>query len=236
MRRHLAPLLLALVFPALLWAAPPTVTIEAEVKPSGQYVTVTPKGDAVSVVYVGLSGVDPLPSAILKDPRMFVLDTRGMPAGRYKFAAVGSSKEGEQARVDFVVVVGDAPPGPGPGPGPGPEPPPADPLTKAYQAAYDKETDAQKAGLKKSLATIYTQAAEEAKDPAVKTWGDLSKRIGDVMGNLGLRGKLPEVQKVTQGHLQQTFPSDATRVMTTDDRQLATNTFKRLAAALEGVK
>lgn len=122
MRRTSVGVLVALLLAGVVLAAPPTVKIPAEVKPAGQYVTVTPEGDAVSVSYVGLSGIDPLPSAILKDARMFVLDTRGLLAGRYKFAAIGAGKDGEQARTDFTVIVGDPPPGPGPGPDP-PKPP-----------------------------------------------------------------------------------------------------------------
>lgn len=107
---------------AVAWADPPALDIPAEVKPSGQYVTLSPKTDATAVTYVGLDGVDPIPSAVLKDGRMFLLDTRGMAAGRYRFAAVAASKTGEQARADFAVVVGTPPPVP-PGPGPGPTPP-----------------------------------------------------------------------------------------------------------------
>lgn len=128
-RHYLFP---ALALPLLLCAAaladPPALKIEAEIKPQGQYATFTPGGDAVAVTYVGLSGVDPLPSAILKDGRMFVLDTRGLAEGRYKFVAVAAGKTGEQARADFVVVVGVPPPVP-PGPGPGPNPPDPKPPT-----------------------------------------------------------------------------------------------------------
>lgn len=93
---------------AVMLAAPPTLTIPAEVRPVGDYATVTPQGDSVSVVYVGLSGADPFPSHFLRDPRAFVLPTRGLKDGVYRFAAVGSSKDGDQSRTDFAVVVGKA--------------------------------------------------------------------------------------------------------------------------------
>jgi hypothetical protein len=102
---------------------PPHIKIDPEIRPTGQYVSFVPDTDAVSILYVGLDGVDPLPSALLKDPRTFVLDTRGLAQGRYRFAAVGASAEGQQARTDFAVVVGTpgpTPPGPTP---PGPTPP-----------------------------------------------------------------------------------------------------------------
>lgn len=90
---------------AFAWAEPPTIEIPAEVKPTGDYVTVKPKTNAVAVLYVGLSNLDGFPSEFLKDPRNFVLPTRGLAAGRYGFAAVASSEKGEQTRLDFVVVI-----------------------------------------------------------------------------------------------------------------------------------
>lgn len=115
-------LLLCLIFPPLLLAAPPVIDIPPEVKATSEYVTISPKTDAAAITYVAQSGVEPFPSAFLKDPRSFVLPTRGLAAGRYKFVAIGSLND-EHQRVDFVVVVGDAPPTPPVPPGPGPQPP-----------------------------------------------------------------------------------------------------------------
>lgn len=103
-------------------ADPPKLVVPSEVRPSGQYVTFRPDTDAVSITFVGLSGIDPLPNELLSDKRVFVLDVYGKPTGRYRFAAVAASKTGEQARADFVAVIGDAPPTPVP-PGPTPTPP-----------------------------------------------------------------------------------------------------------------
>lgn len=137
-------LLLLPLFAAVAVAAPPTLEIPAEVRPAGEYVTIRPKTDAVSITYVGLSGVDAFPSDLLKDARHFVLPTRGLATGVYKFAAVASSATGEQARVDFVVPIGTNPgpiidppttpvptptPTPTPNPTPAPNPPPVDPPT-----------------------------------------------------------------------------------------------------------
>lgn len=98
---------------SVAFAAPPKLTIPAELKPtSGDYLTHKPDTDAVSVTYVGLSDLDPFPSAFLKDSRDFVLPTRGLKDGKYKFAAVAASATGEQTRADFVVVIGDGKPGP----------------------------------------------------------------------------------------------------------------------------
>lgn len=159
--KRIAPLILLLACPAL-WGAPPALKIDPEVKPAGQYARFTPGGDCVAVLYVGLSGVDPLPSDVLKDGRMFLLDTRGLAAGRYRFAAVGSSDKGEQARADFVVVVGDAPPGPGPGPGPTPPPMPDDAFGKALVSAWQATPQDERAKLA-LLAGLYKASAKDVK-------------------------------------------------------------------------
>lgn len=103
---------------------PPSLTVPPEVKPSGQYVDFVPETDAVSVTYVGLSGVEPLPGRWLSDKRAFVFDTYGKPTGRYKFVAVAAGKTGEQARASFEVVIGGAAPTPTPTPTPVDPPPP----------------------------------------------------------------------------------------------------------------
>ena len=103
-------------------AAPPSIQIEPVVRPSGQYVQFTPKTDAVSVEYVGLDGVEPFPSALLKDGRAFVLDASGLVKDKaYRFVAVAAGKTGEQTRASFTVVNGKTP---GPGPMPPPDPMP----------------------------------------------------------------------------------------------------------------
>jgi len=114
-------LVIALLLAVPAFAAPPAVEIPGEVKPSGQYVTLTPKTEAAAITYIGLSGIEPLPPAVLKDPRMFLLDTRGLAVGRYQFVAVASLKD-EHTRVDFSVVIGTPPPGPPVNPQP-PAPP-----------------------------------------------------------------------------------------------------------------
>lgn len=104
-----AVVLLAMLVSSATFAAPPTIDLPQQVVPSGDYATLVPKTDAVSVSYVGLSGVDAFPSEFLKDPRSFILPVRGLAKGDYKFAAVAASKDGEQVRKDFVVRVGGAP-------------------------------------------------------------------------------------------------------------------------------
>lgn len=128
MMRALSALILSA---APSFGAPLALEIPPEIVPTGQYVRFTPKTDAVSIVYVGLDGIDPFPSEDLKDPRRFLLDTRGLANTRLRFVAVAAGKDGEQAWRGFTVVIGTAPPPPGPpGPGPippGPTPPPVPP-------------------------------------------------------------------------------------------------------------
>lgn len=100
-------LLFAFVLSSLpLFAEPPKIKIDPEIRPSGQYVDFLPETDAVSVTYVGLDGIDSVPSSRLNNPRAFLLDTYGKPEKKYKFVAVAAGKDGSQARVDFVVIIG----------------------------------------------------------------------------------------------------------------------------------
>lgn len=115
-------------------ATAPELGIPAEVIPVGQYAQLKPKTEAKAITYIGMSGVEPFPSDMLKDARWFVLDTRGLQPGRYLFQAVGSLND-IHTRVAFSVVIGNDPnpiPQPGPTPGPGPidppKPPDVDPL------------------------------------------------------------------------------------------------------------
>lgn len=113
--------------------APPKLDIPPEVTPVQGYARISPKTDAVSVTYIALDGhkLYPFPSDELKDSRRFVLPTVGVKAGKYRYAAVGASKTGEQATVEFTVVVGDVPPEPAPEPKPKPQPEPGPAPVKA---------------------------------------------------------------------------------------------------------
>lgn len=108
MRLRYAPLLAVLLVTPPVFAAPPSVDIPAETVATGDFTVVVPKTDAKGVSYVGLSGVDPFPSALLKDSKTFVLPTRGLPAGRYVFAGVASLND-EHTVFRFAVVVGKPP-------------------------------------------------------------------------------------------------------------------------------
>lgn len=109
-------------------AAPPAIDFPTEVGPENGYVVVQPKTDAVSVVYVALDGVYPIPSAILSDKRTFALPVGGLAEGQYKFMAVAAGKGGEQSTKLLTVTIGK-------GGGAKPPPPkdgPVEPTGKYY--------------------------------------------------------------------------------------------------------
>lgn len=215
-----------------VFCAPPSISIPAEIKATSDYVTVTPTTNAKSVVYVGLSGVDPFPG-VFKDPTMFVLPVRGLKEGKYRFAAVAALAD-EQTRVDFTVVVGNSPTPPGPDPNP-PVPEP-NALAKAVQAAYDKETDADKSTLRKKFIGVFNAVGAIAQDQKYKTWGDIYLAIGEAHKAVGSSGKLLLVQDAIKNYLKDRVPSDPKKVLTTDDRVLIADCFKAITSALEQVK
>lgn len=133
MRFKSSVLLLSLLLAMPSLAAPPSLEIPAEIKPSADYAVFAPdaKTTVKTITYIGLSGVDPFPSDLLRDPRAFVLPVRGLAAGRYRFVAVGSLND-EHAKKEFAVIVG-APSDPLPDPKPQP---PVDPLPPAGIAKH----------------------------------------------------------------------------------------------------
>ena len=135
--------LFSLLLSAGLLAAPPTIDVPPEIKPTGDYATFAPdtKTTAKAITYVGLSGVDPFPSEMLRDPRAFVVPVRGLAPGRYEFRAVGSLND-EHAIKAFAVIVGT--------PAPTPLPPTVPPTTPTNPAP---------AGVAKHL-TFVTAGAE----------------------------------------------------------------------------
>lgn len=107
--KWLGAICVALSMSAISLAEPPTLDIQPEIVASGHYVSFAPKTDAKSVIYIGLSGIEPFPSEMLKDGRSFLLPVSGLKPGYYKFIAIGV-KDNEVTRKDFKVKVGDAKP------------------------------------------------------------------------------------------------------------------------------
>lgn len=131
--RAVLPAAVFLACAATAAAAPPTLDFPAENRPEAGYVIVQPKTDAVSITYVALDGVYPIPAALLSDKRTFALPVGGLADGQYKFMAVAAGKGGEQSSKLLVVTIGKGdviPPPKKKEPDPK-EPAPKDPVTPA---------------------------------------------------------------------------------------------------------
>ncbi len=216
----------------------PTLKIDAEVKPNGQYVNFLPDTNCVSVLYVGMDGIDPFPSSDLKDNRKFILDTRGLATGRYRFVAVGTSGTGSQVRTDFAVVVGTpvpVPPGPAPPP---PQPVPTD-LTATLQAAFNLDTDAEPdkatslktlTGLYQGLAVLATVKTDLHTNADALAW--LSGVIQAPSTGLGTT-KIQNTRKAIAARLSATFGNMPTTAL--DVKKFAAE-LKIIGDALAGVK
>lgn len=136
------------------YSAPPTVDFPKETKATSDYVILTPKTDAKTITYVkgfynsGVNmadGVEPFPSAMLKDAKVFMLPVRGLPKGKYSFTGVASLND-EHTVFDFSILVGEGvtppvPPNPIP---PNPNPPIPDVLYDTPIKLYVVEETAQR--------------------------------------------------------------------------------------------
>lgn len=131
MSRVLAPLLL---LPALCWAAPPVVSLPAEVKGApGELIQVPSDTPGKSVRWVALdAGLSLIPAELLKDSHTAVVSAAR--AGRYRLLAYTAADDEPSAPALTVVVVGEAPPTPPP------PPPPPPPVAKTCWVVVVEET------------------------------------------------------------------------------------------------
>lgn len=214
------------------FCAPPSLDLPAEVRAAGDYITVTPSTDAVSVIYIGLSGVDPFPSGMLKDARSFVLSVRGLPKGRYSFVAVGASNTGEQARADFVVLVGDAPTPPAPVPVPTPV---NGVFTESLRSAYQSAPDPTG---KAALTAYYNTASAMVNDPRYTSAGQLWQALAAKQAELKSTTALPAVRDVMRVEMRKVWPETIlpTMELTAEQRRGASELFAKAAAVLGGIQ
>lgn len=206
-------------------AAPPTVDIPSEVRPGGQYVLFTPRTDAVSVEYIGLDGVEPLPAALLKDARTFVLDTRGLARGRYRFVAVAAGNSGEQARAVFAVVVGD------PGPPPGPD----DALLVAVRAAYAAELSPTKQADARTLAAAIRESTALSDDTRFGTYRQLNDALAAVTHVRVPLPRLRSLREVVRLEFVRQFGEAGDQPLTADLRARVKGLLLRAASVYEEV-
>lgn len=123
-------------FSGICYAQPPKLEIEKLIEAKGDYVTFVPITDATVVTYIGLSGVEPFPSEMLKDSKSFVLPIRGLKDNTYHFVAI-AIKQNDFTRREFSVKVGQAPQPP---PDVDPKPPIPEPKPKPDPALDDAPT------------------------------------------------------------------------------------------------
>lgn len=225
--------LAVLVVGAPAWAAPPKLEVPSEVRPAGEYARFTPVTDGSSVLYVGLSGLDPFPTEELKDGKRFLLPVRGVPAGRYKFAAVAANKAGEQSRADFVVVVGDAPAPVPPGPDPVIPPVPVDPLVKLLADAFGTEAAPDKRERVRALADVMREAARLSDRADLDTNAALTAAV-TVERRAKVGESLPAVRKAIGAYMGGEFSPDPF-TLNGESRAKFKAAYSKLAAALDVV-
>jgi hypothetical protein len=225
-------LLLLLLWPAVGWGQKVTLPKEVPGEP-GAFVRVQADTDCGSLQWHALDpGLNLFPVELLKDTKTAVV-TASRP-GRYRLLAYGAKGDTASPPAVTVVVIGDAPPGPTP---PDPTPGPIDdPLVKALQAAYDKETATDRAELKGKLAALYRSAAEVTGNATLATWGDLFAVVAAAAQSLGVSGKLPTLQAAVRDGALEKLPTERQRPLDADGRKVAAEAFRRAATALEGVK
>jgi hypothetical protein len=214
-------------------AAPPTLEIPAEVKPSNGYVTLRPKTDAKAVTYVALDAIFPFPSDLLADKRMFVLPVQGLTPGRYRFVAVGSLND-EHASVEFTVVVGTGPVPPAPVP-PAPVPPtpptppvPVDPLVSKLKDAI------QATGWKDAIALAAGFAKMRDLLKPGTTWGEFFTAGNDALAKSVEGRTLPaQIAAILVAETKAAnLPTDPSAMILTDGVRTALDLYSRLGQAL----
>jgi hypothetical protein len=172
--RRLCVLAVLLSAPVPLLAAPPTVDVPAVIPAVGDYVTLSPKTDAKAITYLGLSGVEPFPSAFLKDPKAFVLPVRGLAAGKYTFAGVASLND-EHTKFQFVVVVGTPPDPPKPPDPPQPPDPPKPPPDGPLRVIFVYESSAPMTTTQQAV--MFGAKVREYLDAKAKGWRRFDKDV-----------------------------------------------------------
>lgn len=160
-------------------------------------------------------------------------------AGEVWFACAGKRRpwyspfSAVEIHTHKIAVGGPPPPGPAPGPSPSPTPPtpPQDPLLSSLRYAFKTEPDPNKRQQLELLAAIYREA--KPFDERFATWGSLFGAMTQAAEQLGVKGKLPNVQIVLMRELSRILPTDSATALDLKARTLAFEQFQRLAGLLE---
>jgi hypothetical protein len=217
--------------------ADPAVKLPAEVKGEpGDFVTVRAETDGKVVRWYAVDpGLKLFPVELLKDTRTAVVV--GRVPGKYRLLAYTAA--GDVPSEPAVVVILIEGPSPGPAPGPGPTPPgpgPSDPLAQALAAAWAQEPPATRAGHRDTLAALYRQGADTARQENLKTVGELLAVLKSASAALLPADALPAVRKAVSEHLRAKLPTDAAAPLDPATRELCAGEFRKVAAVLEGLR
>jgi hypothetical protein len=211
----LLPLLLA-----ALPAAPPTVTLPAEVlaRP-GRIAALKAETDGQAVRWVLAAGdADLVPLPADGKTALFCAPT----AGRYVVFAWTAAGDVPSEAARCVVVVGDTP-----------IPPPTDPFTADVRRLLAADPTPDKAAHVAQLAAVYREAVKYAAHADVATAGDLAARIRAAANSLLPTDALTAVRKRIAEEIAKTLPDDGEMPLDGDTRKKAAALFGRIATSLE---
>jgi hypothetical protein len=173
------------------------------------------------------------------DPDTSKIKLRLMPYTNGTFYLVVGGAAGDKASASKCkITVSAFGPSPGPNPpGPGPlPPPPNDPLLMKLQAAYGSNTDPQKLVHKAQLSSLYTYGAKLLQNDLLNEWGNIYQGMADKAKELGVAGKLAEVQGILAVELKGTLPTKSDVALTAANRQTGIALFTRISSLLDQVK
>lgn len=219
----LRSMLAALATASAAVAGPPALKIPEEVRATQQYVRFDPETDAKGVIYIGLSGVEAFPSEELKDPRRFLLDTRGLAEGRYGFAAVGAGATGEQTRVNFTVVVGAEAA--------------VDPMLPPFRKAFDADASPTKLADVRALALAYRAVAGRVREsPESFSAGDFAALVPRLRQE-AIADRLESARAVFgEAIVKLNLPEAPLAVLPAERKDAIAKLFLRFAGILESIK
>lgn len=236
-RTFLMPPLVLLVLTATCQAQ--TIKLPEEVRGSPGMILVPAVTDCETVLWVVPKGsaLQIVPPDLLKNTKTAICICT-VP-GTYHIQAI-VAKDSTPAWAMTKVIVEGTPPGPGPGPGPDPLPP-DDPLTAAFQKAYNSDPDPQKAVRLPILIDCMNQASDSSMDPSVKTLVHLNKAVHALTEKLvgeKANGALAKTRDAVGIHLNANLPTSTVPDMpiTEADRNKCRTHYAKVAAALKGVK
>lgn len=159
---------------------------------------------------------------------LIVSSTRETPFAAAAFTTTATGIAGP-FEVKFV------PDKPGPGPGPNPPPAPTDPFTLSLQAAFAKESPADKAKLPE-LASVFSASAKAVMVSTDPTCFAFFQRMHDTADTLVGKGVLPNVRAAITADLDATLPKATTAPLDDVAKKACAAEFQKVATAIGGVK